>query len=53
MGWMRARAGVATVVKASLADVINFFPFQGFAGDVHQPYICLSSGRYEEGTATD
>lgn len=53
IGWMRARTGVDTVVKASLADVINFVSFQGFAGDIHQPYIYLSSGRYEEGTTTD
>jgi len=50
---MRARTGVDTVVKASLADVINFFSSQGFAGDIHQPSICLSSGRSEEGTTTD
>ena len=50
---MRARTGVDTVVKASLADVINFFSSQGFAGDIHQPYICLSSGKSEEGTTTD
>lgn len=41
---MRARTGVDTIVKTSLANVIDFFLFQGFAGDrqVHgipAPYL--------------